>query len=232
MTMNEIVGSNIKKYRIANNCTLKEIAAIVHKSCSTISKYEKGIIPLTADTIAEFAQIFEIPPSQLLAVPSEKIHSIEKTDFLKRQYVYSYDGKQKKILKSILEEFQTTNDTNTFAQLFYNMKDFKNPEKCKVIYSGKGVSFGPWQHYHLKNHSHSAEEIWLCAMETFSNNNKVGILAGISSVTMYPCARKILIAPDIQKENEILNELIFSKEDLQLFKKYNFFSIRQFLPEE
>lgn len=49
---------------------------------------------------------------------------------------------------------------------------------------------------------------------------------------MYPCARKILIASDIQKENEVLNKLIFSKEDIQLFKKYNFFSISQFMTEE
>ena len=69
-------------------------------------------------------------------------------------------------------------------------------------------------------------------MDTFSHNNKIGILAGISSVTMYPCARKILIASDIQKENEVLNKLIFSKEDIQLFKKYNFFSISQFMTEE
>ena len=49
---------------------------------------------------------------------------------------------------------------------------------------------------------------------------------------MYPCARKVLIAPEIQKESAILNELIFSKEDIQLFKKYNLFSIRQFIQEE
>lgn len=232
MTMNETVGNNIKKYRIAHNYTLKEMSALIHKSCSTLSKYEKGIIPITADTIEEFAQIFHILPSQLLAVPYEDMLPIEKTDFISKHYMYSYDGKRKRIMKSILEEFSISNSENTFVELFYDIENFKNPEKCKVIYAGESVKFGPWQNYHLRNQLHSNEEIWLCSMDTFSHNNKIGILAGISSVTMYPCARKILIASDIQKENEVLNKLIFSKEDIQLFKKYNFFSISQFMTEE
>lgn len=232
MTMNETVGNNIKKYRIAHNYTLKEMSTLIHKSCSTLSKYEKGIIPITADTIEEFAHIFHIPPSQLLATPYENAIPVEQTDFINRQYMYSYDGKRKKIMKSILEEFSISNKESIFVELFYDIEDFKNPEKCKVIYSGESVKFGPWQNYHLQNQSHSSEEIWLCSMDTFSHNNKIGILAGISSVTMYPCARKILIAPEIQKESAILNELIFSKEDIQLFKKYNLFSIRQFIQEE
>lgn len=232
MTMNETVGNNIKKYRIAHNYTLKEMSALIHKSCSTLSKYEKGIIPITADTIEEFAQIFHILPSQLLAVPYEDMLPIEKTDFISKHYMYSYDGKRKRIMKSILEEFSISNSENTFVELFYDIENFKNPEKCKVIYAGESVKFGPWQNYHLRNQSHSNEEIWLCSMDTFSHNNKIGILTGISSVTMYPCARKILIASDIQKENEVLNKLIFSKEDIQLFKKYNFFSISQFMTEE
>ena len=157
MTMNETVGNNIKKYRIAHNYTLKEMSALIHKSCSTLSKYEKGIIPITADTIEEFAQIFHILPSQLLAVPYEDMLPIEKTDFISKHYMYSYDGKRKRIMKSILEEFSISNSENTFVELFYDIENFKNPEKCKVIYAGESVKFGPWQNYHLRNQSHSNE---------------------------------------------------------------------------
>ena len=41
MTINERVGNNIRKYRIAHHYTLKDLSALVHKSCSTLSKYEK-----------------------------------------------------------------------------------------------------------------------------------------------------------------------------------------------
>ena len=45
MTINERVGNNIRKYRIAHHYTLKDLSALVHKSYSTLSKYEKGILP-------------------------------------------------------------------------------------------------------------------------------------------------------------------------------------------
>ena len=44
MTINERVGNNIRKYRIAHHYTLKDLSALVHKSYSTLSKYEKGIL--------------------------------------------------------------------------------------------------------------------------------------------------------------------------------------------
>ena len=45
MTINERVGNNIRKYRIAHHYTLKDLSALVHKSCSTLSKYEKEFFP-------------------------------------------------------------------------------------------------------------------------------------------------------------------------------------------
>lgn len=43
MNVDEKVGRNIRKYRMAYNMTLKELAVRLHKSVSTVSKYEKGI---------------------------------------------------------------------------------------------------------------------------------------------------------------------------------------------
>lgn len=42
MNVDEKVGRNIRKYRMAYNMTLKELAIRLHKSVSTVSKYEKG----------------------------------------------------------------------------------------------------------------------------------------------------------------------------------------------
>ena len=40
MNVDEKVGRNIRKYRMAYNMTLKELAVRLHKSVSTVSKYE------------------------------------------------------------------------------------------------------------------------------------------------------------------------------------------------
>ena len=46
MTINERVGNNIRKYRIAHHYTLKDLSALVHKSCSTLSKYDFYIVSI------------------------------------------------------------------------------------------------------------------------------------------------------------------------------------------
>lgn len=232
MTLNEKVGNNIRKYRLAHNYTLKELAALSHKSCSTISKYEKGNIPINMDTIEEFSKIFQVTPAQFLSVPYENNNSLEKREFLSQQYMYAYDGKRKRIMKSIIEEFSTSEENTNFVQIFYDSSDLKSPGKCQVVYSGTSHKFGPWQNYYLKNLAHISEEIWMCSLDNFSQNkNKVGILAGISSVTMSPSARKILISSEILKDSAIMETLILSKEDIQLMKKYNIFSISQLFIE-
>ena len=72
----------------------------------------------------------------------------------------------------------------------------------------------------------------MCALDNFSQNkNRVGILAGISSVTMSPSTRKILISSEILKDSVLLDTLILSKEDIQSMKKYNIFSISQLIDE-
>lgn len=226
MTMNERVGNNIRKYRLAHNYTLKELSTLVHKSCSTLSKYEKGVIPINADTIEEFANIFNLPPSQLLTVPATGKAEIEREEFLKNYYMYTYDGKRKRISKSIIEEYSSSDPSCNSVQLFYDVENLDNLEKCKVIYSGVSKQFGPWQTYHLQNVNQTMEEVWLCLLDTLSQSNKkVGILSGISEITMQPSARKIIITPEIQRESSLLEELIISKEDIQNFRKYNIFLV-------
>lgn len=230
MSMNQTVGSNIRKYRLAYNYTLETLAGKIHKSRSTISKYEKGHISIDVDTIEELANIFQIPSAQLLAVPCEGSSLPEKLDFLNYRYMYAYDGKRKRVMKSVLEEFQTSDAETIAVQLFYDVEDLKNPGKCNVIYSGDVKKFDLCHNYNLQNQSNSMEQIWICSLNGLSqNNSQIGILAGLNSVTMSPCARKILISPSSRKETEILPELLLTKEDVQLFKKQNAFTVKESL---
>lgn len=65
MNVDEKVGRNIRKYRMAYNMTLKELAVRLHKSVSTVSKYEKGDISLDISTFLELSKIFKVSLLQL-----------------------------------------------------------------------------------------------------------------------------------------------------------------------
>lgn len=226
MTMNELVGQNLRKYRIAHNYTLKKLSSIIHKSCSTLSKYEKGTIPISADTIAEFAEIFNIPPSHFLISAQEDTSTTKQQEFLKTYYMYTYDGRRKRIMKSVIEEFTTSEPDVRSIQLFYDVESLEHFEKCAVIYSGESTLFGPWQNYHLRNLAHLQEEIWMCTLDSFSQNEqKTGILSGISQLTMQPCSRKVITTSKVQKDADLMDELMLTKDSISLIKKTNIFNI-------
>ena len=73
MNVDKIVGENIRKYRTAYNMTLKELSLKLHKSISTVSKYEKGDISLDLPTFMELSRIFKVSPSLLLGGEPEFI---------------------------------------------------------------------------------------------------------------------------------------------------------------
>lgn len=226
MTINERVGNNIRKYRIAHHYTLKDLSSLVHKSCSTLSKYEKGIIPVSVEILEEFGEVFHIPTWHLLSAPSEGKPDVSRKSLLKKYYMYNYVGRRKRIMKSIIEEYATDQPDIYSIQLFYDVDDLERFGKCKVIYSGESTTFGPWQNYSLKNTVNTLEEIWMCTVNTFSQTDlKSGILSGISQLTMRPCSRKILITSQIQNENHFIDDLLLSKEDIHQIKKYNLFTL-------
>ena len=72
MNVDEKVGRNIRKYRMAYNMTLKELAVRLHKSVSTVSKYEKGDISLDISTFLELSKIFKVQLSEMRLLRKRK----------------------------------------------------------------------------------------------------------------------------------------------------------------
>ena len=109
MNVNEIIGNNLKKYRSAYNMTLNELSERLHKSISTISKYEKGSIAMDIPTFLEISQIFQISPSILLsgAFTLSEDHSPTQKE-AERLYMYTYSGMEKEIIQSLIEQFHQT----------------------------------------------------------------------------------------------------------------------------
>ena len=96
------VGKNIKKYRQAHKMTLEELATEIHKSKSTVSKYEKGMIAVDVITLEEIANVLKVNPAQLLvSIGDRDDNAYQHGEFLDRQYMYAYDGRTKKVLKSM-----------------------------------------------------------------------------------------------------------------------------------
>ena len=75
MNVDEKVGRNIRKYRMAYNMTLKELAVRLHKSVSTVSNTKKGIFHWIFRHFLNCLRFFKVSP---LAIIGDEIAEEEE----------------------------------------------------------------------------------------------------------------------------------------------------------
>ena len=66
MTLTEEIGAKIKYYRKKRGMKIVELAALLHKTGATVSKYESGQIAMDVVTLYEVAAALGVPPEKLL----------------------------------------------------------------------------------------------------------------------------------------------------------------------
>lgn len=226
----QYVGENIRKFRLAHGLTLDEVAARIYKSKSTVSKYENGTISLDIATLEDIANALDVLPAQLLMTPCTNKQVPEAQQLVQKMYMYSYDGKSKRILKSVVERYRTTEDNKFSIQLFYDIPDKGNTGDCSALYQGICNIYEVIENYTLENASHPIEQIWLSCIGGLSHARlQVGFIAGLLNQTLLPAVRKVVLSPTLMTEEELLPYLVFTREDLQSIKKKNVFIIDEFV---
>lgn len=223
MNIDVIIGNNLKKYRTAYNMTLKDLSERLHKSISTISKYEKGNISLDMPTFIELARIFDISPSLLLGEAADI--SQEETNyssFAETLYMYTYDSPSKVIVQSVIERYPALKQPNTYqVQLFNAVKDMDSPGECGGLYTGEYISEGFIGTYMLRNQITESEHAMIsCVNNLVDPGRQLGLVSGLSNYTMLPVTFKTIISrTKIADRDEVMKLLLFSKEDFKLMKK-------------
>lgn len=223
MNIDKIIGNNLKKYRNAYNMTLKELSERLHKSISTISKYEKGCISLDMPTFLELAHIFDVSPSLLLGsaadISKEEASYSPSSETL---YMYTYDSQKRLIIQSVIERYPAINQSNVYrAQLFNGVKDADKPGECGGLYTGQYISEGFIGTYLLCNQIAKLEQVMISCVNNLVNpSQQLGLVSGLSNYTMLPVTFKTVISNTrITDKEALMDLLLFSKEDFKLMKK-------------
>lgn len=230
MNVNKIIGNNIKKYRTAYHLTLKDLSERLHKSISTVSKYENGEISLDLPTFLEIAQTFHLSPSILLSgvcvIPSDNETKAEKSETL---YMYTYSGPEKEIIQSLIETFPSdTGETIWQAHMYNDIKDFRKPGECNGFYTGTYTKNGFIGTYILNNQVSVSEHVLISCVKNLVNpNQQVGLVSGLSNYTMLPVTFKtILSSVEITDRRLLTDHLLFTKEDFKIMKQYHYISVQ------
>lgn len=230
--INEEVGKNIRAYRQMRHLTLDQLARLVHKSKSAISKYEKGIIALDLETLYDIAAALDVGVAKLLYYPKQDPVTTNKAipAFFKgisRFYGYFYDGRANTLIRCLFIVINKASNNHYELMMYMNINEFDSYQNCENTYSGHMEHYDAITNIFLTNQDSPMEKASVQILAAFLDAPvKWGLFNGFSSRPMMPVATKMLLSKDRLKEDaNLISQLKISKDDIRLLKHYNMFSV-------
>ena len=227
------VGKKIKFYRKMKDLSLEQLASVIHKSKSTLSKYENGTIPIDVETLFDIAKALKIDLIQLTDYRYETsaASSLIKNPFGAHNelYIYYYDGRIKNIVKSFLTTVYNKNSNSIECSFYMDVPSFNEIDKCHFFYVGVMNAFDLVTYLTLTNQANPMERLGFCILNTFHyNTNTWGFMFGISYNPIAPFALKFLLSTKTLPEQELTAELLsFTHNELKLMKSLNMMLLSQ-----
>ena len=123
----EYIGSQIKMFRKIKKLTIEELAKMINKSKSTVSKYESGEIAIDIVTLFDISRALNINIVNLIDYEDEKDTDTDQTYFWETRHLYMYHQIGKKIYCSLLKLRKEESSNKALATLYFNVSDINNP---------------------------------------------------------------------------------------------------------
>lgn len=227
------IGKKIKSFRKSKGMTVQQLADLVHKSKSTVSKYENGDIAIEIEMLYEIAAVLDIHVEQLLYIPLNNdiviSNSIPSAFFQhsSRFYSYFYDGRNKRLVKCVMDIISRKDTSRYKTMLYMNVKNDNYYQDCENTYCGYIEHHDVLTSIILKNQATPLEQITINILASFLDSDKKwGLMSGVSFRPFMPIALKMLFSKKLLVENQdLVNELKINKEDIRIMKMYNMMSI-------
>lgn len=233
--MNDIsrqIGARIRSRRRELGLTLQQLADRIHKSRASVSKYETGEIVLDVQTLydlsaalhTEFAQLADCRPAQPGAyaqpLPPQGNSPYFQAD---RLYFYFYDGRYNRLKDGVINIRRDASPGGGYeATLFINTVTAGGLSggvayKGSVVYSDMLIRFS------FVNQYNPLEEDLLYIFNPLEIRSFTeGLLCGISSADLMPCAFKCLVTLTPQEPTEEFKQrLMITRKEMRRWQKLN-----------
>ena len=233
--MNQVsrhAGARIRMYRKSRGQTLQQLADMVHKSRASISKYENGEITLDIETLCEIAQALQVEVAQLIdyqaaAEPTREafVAAEKKSPFFQARqlYFYFYDGRYKRLKDGVIHIHEKENEPGNYEASLSISSVTPNGKSSDVYYSGKVLYSDMLIRFTFVNQYNTLEEDLLYIFNPLELREATdGLLCGISSADLVPCAFRCLVTLKPQEHTEELKrQLLITKQEMQKWQKLN-----------
>ena len=230
--INQHIGSRIRSFRKAQGLTLQQLADMIHKSRASLSKYENGEITLDVETLYEISQALGVEMNRLtdfqdskptpLPVPTA---GMNRSPFYQAQrlYFYFYDGRYNRLKDGIINIHKRDEDNGNHEATLTISAVTPTGRSSDIYYSGKVVYSDMLIRFSFVNQYNTLEEDLLYIFNPLELRDFTeGLLCGISSADLMPCAFKCLVTLTPQEPTEELKQhLLITPKELRRWQKLN-----------
>ena len=231
--INTEIGKLIRGARKKRGMTLNELAEVICKSQSTVSKYEKGEITVDIATLYDIADALRVHVEQLLYVRPERTElrapGNNPAFFTDTSQFYSYlfDGRCNSLMRCVFDVLSKADERKYKIMMYMNFEDFDNYKNCENTYWGYIEHYDAVTNIALTNQDMPMEKASAQILASYLDSDKKwGLFNGFSSRPMMPIAAKMLFSKKKLKEDEeLIRSLKISKDDIRLMKLYNMMAV-------
>ena len=226
------VGERIRGFRKARGLTIQQLADQIHKSRASVSKYETGEITLDIETLYEIAAALEADVNQLLDYQPAKstpqhtpVNHSGKSPFFQadRLYLYFYDGRYNRLKDGIINIHKRDAESGNYEASLSISAVTPTGRSSEIYYSGKVIYSDMLIRFSFVNQYNTLEEDLLYIFNPLELRDFTeGLLCGISSADLMPCAFKCLVTLTPQEPTEELKQhLLITHKELRRWQKLN-----------
>jgi transcriptional regulator with XRE-family HTH domain len=204
------VGGRIRLYRKSRGLTIEQLAAQVHKSKASMSKYESGHIALDIATLYAITQALGVSAAQLFdGAPGDRSRQAGdgiKSPFGVADRLYVYHMTNGKVHQSKLH--LSTADGGISATLFYKLTG-DGDGQCDCIYNGRMYYHDVVVAFVMQNYHNPVENILININIPLRRRSVlIGMICGLSGSTMSPTAYKVALSEQPLAADDALRGLL------------------------
>ena len=229
--ISEHVGGRIRTFRKQQGMTLQQLADKIHKSRASLSKYENGEITLDIETLYEISEALGVELNRLTDFQSPKPQpvvpmrsALGTSPFYEadRLYFYFYDGRYNRLKDGVIH-IHKEDGGNTHRATLTISAVTATGRSSDIFYSGKVLYSDMLIRFSFVNQYNTLEEDLLYIFNPLERRDFTeGLLCGISSADLMPCAFKCLVTLTPQEPTEELKQhLLITPKELRRWQKMN-----------
>lgn len=215
----EHIGGRIRLFRKHLNLTLEELAYLVHKSPSTLSKYERGSVNIDILTLSEIADALGIGISQLTDFSTGKRFPSDgsNSNLFKRHnrfYVYYLYLPMKKVLQGFLEVTGKINQVEDNVVLYLGSEKGFDIKEPLFIFTGTMLCDESFAYINMQNSAGMKDMLYIMIKTPqWMRNATKGIVLSVSSMHGCPAASSMLFSAEEMELNDELTDLLRADRD-------------------